>query len=345
MTLSTQALKDHALKQFRANLAEIWSYINDPEVQEIMINDPASIFIEKNGQFEALTVELHPDALKTAITNVANLNNKTTTQILDCRLPGLRIAATLEPISHRGPSMCIRRHSTRVFSLADYVQSGAFAPQWGAGEDVTTQARPSDACIAQGGQGLAELLRWIVHARHNIIVSGSTSAGKTTLLNAIAAEIPLWHRVGTIEDTAELRILVRNQFGFEANAAYGVDIRQLVRHALRYRPNRIIVGEVRGAEAFDMLDAYNTGHPGSMVSFHSDSAHLALARLESLVRMAPEAANWPLEDLRRQIAATFRFVIHAAVQGAQRGPQEVLEVLGVGPNGQYQTRTLFQKKP
>ena len=173
-------------------------------------------------------------------------------------------------------------------------------------------------------------------------MSGSTSAGKTTLLNAIAAEIPAGDRVGTIEDTAELKITVPNHFGFEANATYNVTLRTVVKHALRYRPTRIIVGEVRDAAAFDMCHAYGTGHPGSMVSFHSETAEQSLSQLENMIRMAPEAGNQPLEDVRKRIAATFRFAIHTSVVDGNRGPQEVIEILGA-EGGTYQTRTLFQK--
>jgi pilus assembly protein CpaF len=121
-----------------------------------------------------------------------------------------------------------------------------------------------------------------------------------------------------------------------------VDVRALVKHALRNRPNRILVGEGRGAEFFDILDAYNTGHPGSAVTFHSNSAAQALPRLENMIRMAPEASNWPLHDLRAQIAATFSYVIHCSNVGGIRGPVEVQAIRGCH-NGQYQMETLFQR--
>jgi pilus assembly protein CpaF len=340
--LSTPELLVHCEEILGLNLGEVYAYLQDPQIQEVMINHPKSIWIERSGNLEQLPIELTQGAIENAITNIANINKKSTSEVLDSRLPGLRIAATLSPISHKGPSMCIRKHSAKTFSLEDYVASGAFSPTWPQGTADAVPLRPADEAVANGNEGLADFLRWVVNARHNIIVTGSTSAGKTTLLNAIAAEICKKHRVGTIEDTAELKILVPNHFGFEANANYGIDIRTLVKHALRYRPTRIIVGEVRGAEAFDMLDAYNTGHPGSMVSFHSDTANLSLYRLENMVRMAPEASNWPLEDLRRQIAATFKFVIHASVVDGNRAPQEVIEVLGI-ENGNYKTRSLFKK--
>lgn len=339
---SSAQLLAHCEQILKLNLGEVYSYLQDPGVQEVMINHPANIWVERSGQFEKLPVRLSEEALGAAITNIANLNSKETSEVMDCRLPGLRIAATLPPISHLGPSMCIRRHSARVYSLSDYVQSGAFAMRWPQGSSNAPLPRPPDETVARGNQGLADFLKWAVLARHNLIVSGSTSSGKTTLLNAIAAEIPHGDRVGTIEDTAELKITAPNHFGFEANATYGVSLRALVKHALRYRPTRIIVGEVRDGAAFDMAHAYGTGHPGSMVSFHSDSAEQSLSQLENMIRMAPEAANQPLDDVRRRIAATFRFAIHTSVVDGNRGPEEVIEILGV-EDGRYQVRPVFKK--
>ena len=263
--------------------------------------------------------------------------------IMDCRLPGLRIAATLPPVAVHGPAMSIRRHSSQTFTLESYVERGSFNPTVDVSRKVGSSNRPSDETVGRGREGLAEFLKWMVQSKCNFIVSGSTSSGKTALLNALAAYIPADDRVLTIEDTAELKMKVLNWLAFEANQTYGVDIRALVRHALRNRPDRIWVGEIRGAEACDMLDAYNTGHPGSTVSYHSDTAALALSRLESMVRKAPEAANWPLEDLRRQIASTFKFVVHASKLEGQRGPSEVIEITGI-ENGQYITRSIFKKQ-
>lgn len=339
---STTQLLAHCEQILKLNLGEVYSYLQDPNIQEVMINHPSSIWVERAGHFEKLPITLSEDAMEAAITNIANLNSKETSSVMDCRLPGLRIAATLAPISHLGPSMCIRRHSARVFTLSDYVTVGAFSKVWPKGSSNAPLPRPADEAVMNGDQGLADFLKWAVLARHNLIVSGSTSSGKTTLLNAIAAEIPHGDRVGTIEDTAELKISAPNHFGFEANGTYGVSLRALVKHALRYRPTRIIVGEVRDGAAFDMAHAYGTGHPGSMVSFHSDSAEQSLSQLENMIRMAPEAANQPLDDVRRRIAATFKFAIHTSVVDGNRGPEEVIEILGV-EGGQYQVRPVFTK--
>lgn len=342
----SKAMLAHCERVLRGDLGSLYQYFDDPSVQEIMINGPENIWIERAGQFERLELSIQSSTLISAITTVANINTKSSTKspLLDATLPGLRVAATMPPVATSGASMCIRRHSSQVRKLDTYVEQGAFDPVWRFDSAKTQKIveRPSDESIAQGGQAIADLFRWIVSTRQNLAVTGATSAGKTSLLNAIAQEIPATDRVATIEDTAELQISVPNHIGFEANPTYGVDIRSLVKHTLRYRPHRIFVGEVRGGEAFDMLDAYNTGHPGSAVSFHSDSAESGLYRLENMVRMAPEASGWPLADLRRQIALTFPFVVHAGVLHGWRALNEVIEVIGATEDG-YHTKSLFKR--
>jgi Flp pilus assembly CpaF family ATPase len=176
--------------------------------------------------------------------------------------------------------------------------------------------------------------------RINVAFSGGTSSGKTTLLNAMIDAMPASDRIVTIEDTAELQVHASNHVGLETNL--GITVRDLVRFSLRIRPDRIIVGEVRGAEAFDLMEALNTGHPGSIVSFHADSADTAPARLESLIRMSDEGRLLTMTDLRQKIASTFRFFVHAERQGAVRGPVEIREVLGV-EDDRYSTRRLFSR--
>jgi Flp pilus assembly CpaF family ATPase len=219
------------------------------------------------------------------------------------------------------------------------MRAGAFTPTRNAASAAQVL---DDTRIHLGGEALADFFVRLMQARINFVITGSTSSGKTAFLNMLAQYIPEWERVVTIEDTQELQIKVLNWLAFEANPTLGVDIRALVKHALRNRPNRILVGEARGPEMFDILDAYNTGHPGSAVTFHSNSAAQALPRLENMVRMAPEASNWPLHDLRAQIASTFGYVIHCSNAGGIRGPVEVQAIRGCD-NGQYQLETLFQR--
>lgn len=340
--LGSVELAKRANDALRGHIGVLYQYLNDPTVQEVMVNSPSNIWVERGGKSEKIPHTVDAKSLTAAITVLANLNKKGTTPILDARLPGLRIAATLPPVSSE-PSMSIRRHSARVFTLGDYEAGGSFDPLLPPRAHGACIPRPDAAQVAAGKDGVRLFLEWVVQSRSNFILSGSTSSGKTSLLNAMAGVIPKHERVITIEDTSELRIQVPNHVGFEANPARGITIRDLVRHTLRYRPNRILIGEIRGAEAFDMLDAYNTGHPGSAVSFHSDTPELSLARLENMIRMAPEASNWPLDDLRRQIAATFRFVIHCTDFEGKRGPTEIMELLGTARGG-YHTKTLFRRQ-
>lgn len=343
MSYGKNVLLEQSELILREHLSPIYKYLEDPSIQEVMVNSPSDIWIEHSGRCEKLDLVLSDTSVTNAITVISNINAKgIKSPVLDCRLPGLRIAATLPPIACAGPSMSIRRHSSKIFSMQSYVDAGSFEPIVYMPRATLTD-RPSDEDVAAGNDGLRRFAEWLPSSRYNFVMSGSTSAGKTALLNSMAAFIPPDDRVLTIEDTAELKMMVPNWVTFESNLTHGVVTRDLVKHALRYRPNRIWIGEIRGLEAFDMLHAYKTGHPGSAVSLHSDGAELTLGQLETMVRMAPEAANWPLEDLRLAIAATFKFVVHASNLGGKRGPAEVMEILGV-EQGRYVTKTLFKKQ-
>jgi len=335
LTLSRQTLNvlEHELRAIK-------QYLDDPLVQEVMVNNPRTVFVERAGQTLRVDAQITEDGLRSLIVAMSNANEKTLTPLLDARLPGLRVAATLPPVAVHGPALCIRRHATVRFGFDDYLASGAFTPK-AIGHDEAGHAL-EDAGIGEGGLALAEFFKALMAARLNFLVTGSTSSGKTAFLNLLAQHIPARERVVTIEDTAELQLDVENWLAFEANPALGVDVRALVKHALRNRPNRIIVGEGRGAECFDILDAYNTGHPGSTVTFHSNSAAQALPRLENMIRMAPEASNWPLADLRAQIAATFSYIVHCSHVDGIRGPAEVLAIRGC-QDGRYQLQSLFQR--
>jgi pilus assembly protein CpaF len=333
------SLQQQVLAALRHELQVIQPYLDDPLVQEVMINNPDTVFIERAGRTERVDVTFDKNSLHSLIVTLSNHNDKATTHLLDARLPGLRLAATLPPIAVHGPALAIRRHSSVQFTFEDYIASGAFTPSrntWSG-----TQAL-DDSHVHEGGDALSDFFMQLMRAKINFVITGSTSSGKTAFLNMLAQYIPEWERVVTIEDTQELQIKVQNWLAFEANPTLGVDIRALVKHALRNRPNRILVGEARGQEMFDILDAYNTGHPGSAVTFHSNSAAQALPRLENMVRMAPEASNWPLQDLRSQIASTFSYVIHCSNAGGIRGPVEVHAIRGCD-KGQYQLETLFQR--
>lgn len=336
---------DHAIKVFKDHMKAIALYMDDPSVQEIMINRPDDVWVEQNGKiFCAGDLNISDVNIRGAIKALAGANGKGVSPVLDCRMTGLRIAAALHPVSINGHALCIRKHARSNRRLTDYLEQGAFEvfPTGSVFSGSDLPNRPLDEDVAEGGEAVINLLRWIVQTRKNMILAGGTSAGKTSLLNAIIAEIPEEDRVVTIEDTAELQVASPNYVGLEVSESDGVTIRMLIRLSLRFRPDRIIVGEVRGAEAYDLLDAFNTGHSGGACTMHADGALLALARLENMVRMSPDAANLPLPALRAQIASTFQFVIFASRKYGVRGPEEIIEILGV-ENGEYRIKKLFNR--
>lgn len=328
----------------RGALRPIIHYLDSQEIQEIMINQPDEIWVESHGNMQRAPEKLSPIAVEIAIKALASNNEKKKTPIMDARLPGIRVAAVMSPIALNGHAMSIRKHSTHNISLEDYVESGAFAPasDHEAGSLAAVLQRPDAAEIRLGGVALQAFFTWAITHRQNILISGGTSSGKTTLTNALLAVMPEHHRVITIEDTAELKLRVPNRVSFEANRELDVDIRALVRVCLRFRPDRIVVGEIRGAEAYDLVDSLNTGHSGGITTIHADSAESALDRLENLMRMSPETANYPNESMRRQIAQTFKFIVQAANVGGKRGPVRVVEVTGY-EQGRYLFNELFSR--
>ncbi len=336
-----------ALEVLRGALRPILPYLDSPDVQEIMINRPDQIWVESAGRMQRIQETLQPLAVEMAIRALASNNDKRQTPIMDARLPGVRVAAVMYPIAINGHAMSIRKHAARSLSLRDYVESGAFSPMVGAEAEAWRAAsleRPDEARVQAGGNGLREFLIWAVESRQNLLISGGTSSGKTTLTNALLQAMPPSHRVISIEDTAELRIGTPNQVAFEANRELDVDIRALVRVCLRFRPDRIVVGEIRGAEAYDLIDSLNTGHSGGITTIHADTAESALDRLESLMRMSPEAANFPSVAMARSIAKTFRFVVQTGNLNGRRGLLRVVEVLDY-VHERYCFREWFNRAP
>jgi Flp pilus assembly CpaF family ATPase len=340
---------EHAARVLWQHLAPLRPYLDNPAVQEVMINHPDDVWVEEQGVMRRLDLRLDSDQVDAVIKILANLNNKPDSLILDCRLPGLRVAAARHPIAVRGHSMCIRKHAAQKLSIAYYLESGAFAPvdqeRFSGASGIPAEIA---ATLEYGGQALADFLTWAVRARKNILISGSTSSGKTTLIGALLDLVQQDDRLIIIEDTGELSELhfdAPNRVHFESNDALGVSIRDLVRLSLRYRPTRVIDGEVRGAEAFDVLNAYNTGHAGGMVSLHADSAVQALVAFETKVRMSPDAKDMPLASLRAQIAETFSYVIHSANAVGVTPPRAPIEVIAVTGllNDFYATQRLYSR--
>ena len=278
----------------------------DPAVTEVMVNGTGPVWIERDGRLHATELHLsrpEVDLLVERIVGPLGLRADRTSPVADARLPdGSRVNVVVPPLAVDGPCITIRRFGARRIPL------GAMCPP-----------------------GVAELLGWAIGAHANIVVSGGTGAGKTTVLNALGALLPDIERVVTVEDTAELRLPVAHVVRLEARPATAdglgaVSIRQLVRNALRMRPDRIIVGEVRGAEAVDMLWAMNTGHEGSLSTCHANSPVDALRRLEVMVLSAD--LDLPLPAVRDQLTSALDLIVQVArLDDGRRGVVAVGEVV------------------
>lgn len=333
------------------SLSSLRPYLESEHVNEIMINSPNCVFIEQAGKMERVAATFTESQIESCLHAIMRMNTKEIAPIMDARLVGLRVAAALPPVAIHGPMVVIRKHASRRFRLEEYAQSGAFdvvgahALQTHGGTQQEQAAR--EAAAARGGQGLVDFLRWAVRSHKNLLLAGGTSSGKTTLLSSCLLEIPAHERIISCEDTHEIVLEQPNIIQLEAmpsdDPAKNITIRQLIKLCLRSRPDRIIVGEIRGQEAYDFLDAMNTGHSGSLCTLHADSAFLALRRLESLIRMSPTAANLPLRDMRADIASAIDYVVFQSKLGGQRGPQEVLALEGVDDNGDYRSRLIFNR--
>ncbi len=298
----------------------------DPEVSEVMVNGPGPVWVERRGRLERMETSLDTATIERLIERVVGplgLRIDRSSPLVDARLPdGSRVNAVVPPLAVDGPCLTIRRFGARRLTLAEVCPPG-----------------------------VAELLAWAVRSRANVLVSGGTGAGKTTLLNALGAEIPAGERVVTIEDAAELRLPGEHVVRLEARPANAegvgeVPLRQLVRNALRMRPDRIVVGEVRGPEALDMLQAMNTGHEGSLSTCHANSPADALRRLETMVLTGSVAL--PLEAVREQVHAAVDLIVQVArTADGWRGVVEVAEVdtaaVAHGDVGWSRVRTLADR--
>jgi pilus assembly protein CpaF len=298
----------------------------DPAVDEVMVNGPGAVYVERGGRLERAGVSFAGEAeLMHAIERVlAPLGRRVdeASPLCDARLAdGSRVNVVIPPLSLSGPCLTIRRFRREGFSLRDLVARGTLPAS------------------------VAELLAVCVAARASVLVSGGTGSGKTTTLNALSGAIPGEERIVTIEDAAELRLRQRHVVRLEARPANlegrgEVTIRQLVRNALRMRPDRIVVGEVRGAEALDMLQALNTGHDGSLTTVHANSPEDALRRVETLALMA--GVGLPHAAVREQTASALDVVVHQArLPDGSRAVESVTEVVRVA--GGAGVRELYRR--
>lgn len=286
----------------------------DPTITEVMCNGPAQVFVERDGRLQLTEVSFLDDGhLRRTIEKIVSQVGRRIDEsqpYVDARLPdGSRVNAVIPPVSLDGPMLTIRKFSAEAFTAADLVAFGTWTPK------------------------VHEFLAACVEGRTNILVSGGTGAGKTSTLNVLSGFIPTRERIVTIEDAAELRLpqphVVRMEYRPHNIEGKGeISIRDLVRNSLRMRPDRIVVGEVRGGEALDMLQAMNTGHDGSISTVHANTPRDALARLETMVLMA--GVDLPVRAIREQVAAGIQFIVHQSrMKDGSRRITHVTEVTGM----------------
>ena len=286
----------------------------DPDISEIMVNGPKKIFVERFGKLQLTDKSFLDDRQLRLIIEriIAPIGRRVDEAVpmVDARLPdGSRVNAIIEPVSLDGATITIRRFGTKRLGIDDLVRLGAVSP------------------------AVVELLRAAVQGRLNIVVSGGTGSGKTTFLNVLSSFIPPGERIVTIEDAAELRLIQDHVVRLESRppnieGSGEIKIRDLVRNALRMRPDRIIVGECRGGEALDMLQAMNTGHDGSLTTVHANSPRDALSRIETMVLMA--GFDLPVRAIREQICSAVDMIIQTArLRDGSRKIMSISEVVGM----------------
>ncbi|HEV2415205.1 MAG TPA: CpaF family protein [Candidatus Dormibacteraeota bacterium] len=299
--------------------------LRDPDITEIMVNRPEQIFVERRGRIELTTLAFEDEAsLRRVIDRIVSTIGRRVDEsepMCDARLKdGSRVNVVIPPVAIYGPCLTIRKFGREVLTPERIVSSGA------------------------SSQAILDYLQAAVQTRLNVIVSGGTGSGKTTLLNVLSGFIPPDERIVTCEDAAELRLRQVHVVSLESKPAnvegHGqISIRDLVRNALRMRPDRIIVGEVRGGEALDMLQAMNTGHDGSMSTVHANNARDAISRLETLVLLA--GTELPSRAIRGQIASAINVVVQTErLRGGSRKIVSISEVQGIA-DGEIAMQEIF----
>src|SRR5262245_17722829 len=288
--------------------------LKDPTVSDILVNGPHKVYVERHGKLEKTDVKFRDNEHLLQIIDriVSKVGRRVdeTSPMCDARLPdGSRVNAIIQPLALDGASLSIRRFGANPLKLEDLLNYKAFTPE------------------------MAMLMEAAIKARLNILISGGTGCGKTTLLNTLSSFIPTDERIVTIEDAAELQLQQDHIVRLETRPANiegkgAVSTRDLVKNALRMRPERIIIGECRGAESLDMLQAMNTGHAGSMTTLHANTPRDAQARLETMIMMA--GMELPVKAMRQQISSAVDLIIQAnRLQGGPRKVTSVVEVMGM----------------
>ncbi len=288
--------------------------LEDPTVSEVMVNGPYQIYYEQNGKIQKSDSAFHDDAHVSRVIEriVSPLGRRIdeSSPMVDARLPdGSRVNAIIPPLSLKGPTLTIRKFSETPFQIHDLISFGTLSPE------------------------MADFIEMCVKSRLNIFISGGTGSGKTSSLNVLSSFIPNDERIVTIEDAAELKLSQEHVISLESRPSNiegkgEITIRELVRNALRMRPDRIVVGEVRGAEALDMLQAMNTGHDGSLSTGHANSPRDMLSRLETMVLMA--GFDLPLRAIREQIANAIDIIVQQSrLKDGSRKMIKITEILGM----------------
>ncbi|MGV0983664.1 MAG: CpaF family protein [Limnohabitans sp.] len=286
----------------------------DPDISEIMVNGYDTVFVEKRGRIERVAIRFNDDThlLKIIDKIVSRVGRRVdeSSPMVDARLPdGSRVNAIIAPVALDGPALSIRRFAVKPLKMSDLIERRTLTP------------------------GMAELLAGMVKAKTNILISGGTGSGKTTLLNILSSYIPERERIITIEDTAELQMQQSHVVRLETRPANSegrgeISMRSLVKNSLRMRPDRIVLGEVRGGEVIDMLQAMNTGHDGSLTTVHANTPRDALARLENLVGMG--GVTLPVKPLRQQIASAINVIVQATrLSDGSRKITSIHEITGM----------------
>ncbi len=318
MTLAERKQLRRELFDAIRKLDVLQELVDDPHITEIMINGPGSVFVEQDGRLFQSDLRFESqEKLQNVIQQIVADCNRVVNEaspIVDARLEnGARVNVVLNPVALNGPIVTIRRFPEKPIMMEDLIAYGSVSGE------------------------VCEWLSRLVRAKYNIFISGGTGSGKTTFLNALSYYIPKEERIITIEDSAELQILdVPNLVRMETRNANvegcrEITIRDLIRTSLRMRPDRIIVGEVRGGEAFDMMQCLNTGHDGSMSTGHANSAEDMLSRLENMILMGMEI---PLTAIRQQIASGIDIIVHLGrLRDKSRKVLEITEVEGFADDG------------
>jgi len=292
----------------------IQRFLEDPEITEVMVNSTSPVFVEREGRISKTSVQFSSSQhLRQVIDRIVSSVGRRideSSPMVDARLPdGSRVNAVIPPLAIDGPALTIRRFAADPFDADALVEMGTLTPT------------------------VVEMLSASVHGKLNILISGGTGSGKTTLLNVVSSFIPDGERIVTIEDAAELQLLQEHVVRLESRPANvegrgRVSIRDLVRNSLRMRPDRIIVGEVRGAEALDMLQAMNTGHEGSLSTLHANSPRDALSRLETMVLMA--GFDLPITAIREYVSSALSLIVQLSrLSDGSRRVTQITEVVGM----------------